>query len=227
MSRQLAHYMAFLREVRRTFYTTGALLPSGQQLARATVVPFRQRTRPARVLEVGPGSGAVTQELVKHLRPGDVLDIVEVNDRFVDILRKRFETEPDFQKCAGQSTIHHLAVQDFQATAPYDFIMSGVPVNNFPHCLVKGIFRRYDELIAPGGILSFFEYLWVRNVKSLVASRQERLRLARVGCVLGWYLDRYCFEHNRVFVNLPPAVVHHLRLGIAAESAKSNDFVAA
>lgn len=227
MARQLSHYLAFLREVHRTFYTTGALLPSGQQLAMATLQPFMRRERPARVLEVGPGSGSVTQALVKQLRPGDVLDIVEVNERFVDVLRQRFATEPAFQQVAGQATIHHLPVQEFQASAPYDFIMSGVPVNNFSHLLVKDIFRRFDELIAPGGTLSFFEYLWIRRVKSLVSSRDERLRLARVECVLQWYMDRYAYDHKRAFINFPPAVVHHLRLGVDAESTPSNDFVAA
>jgi phospholipid N-methyltransferase len=227
MPKQLFHYVTFFQEFRRTFHTTGAILPSGQLLVHATLQPFLRRSRPARVLEVGPGTGALTQEVVKHLRPGDVFDIVELNGRFVECLRHRFATEPAFQRSAGQSVVHHLPVQEFAADAPYDFIMCGLPFNNFPKSLVKDIFRRFDGMLAAEGVLSFFEYLWIRRVKSLMASRRERRRLASVGCVLGWYLDRYAFRHDTVFVNLPPAIVHHLRLGAGTDHCRDHDIVAA
>lgn len=227
MTRNINHYVTFFREFRRTFHTTGAILPSGQQLAKATMKPFLRRTNPARILEVGPGTGALTQEVVKHLRAGDVFDIVELNDRFVEVLRNRFATEPSFRQSAAQSTVHHVPVQEFVASDPYDFIMCGLPFNNLPPSLVKGIFRRFDSLLAPRGVLSFFEYLWIRRMSSLLSSRPERRRLARVGCVLSWYLERYEFRYDTVFVNFPPAIVHHLRLGIDARNPSSNDIVAA
>ena len=34
---------------------------------------------PRRILECGPGTGAVTAEIVRQLRPGDQLDILEIN----------------------------------------------------------------------------------------------------------------------------------------------------
>ncbi|MGE0758589.1 MAG: class I SAM-dependent methyltransferase [Pirellulaceae bacterium] len=220
MAKRLSHYITFIREVHRTFHTTGAVLPSGQHLAKATMRPFLRRERPSRILEVGPGTGALTQEIVRHLKPGDVFDIVELNDRFVDCLRQRFEVEPAFRQSAGQSTVHHVAFQEFQTSAPYDFILCGLPFNNFPQGLVRDIFRRFDDVLAPQGVLSFFEYLWIRNMKSLVASRLERRRLAGVGCVLGWYLDRYEFRHDKIFINFPPAVVHHLRLGESSDPSE-------
>ena len=227
MAQNIKHYVTFLKEFRRTFHTTGAILPSGAQLARATLTPFLRRGKPARVLEVGPGTGSLTQEVVRCLRPGDVFDIVELNDRFVELLRHRFATEPAFQRSAGQSTVHHLPIQQFVASEPYDFIMCGLPFNNLPPQLVKDIFRHFHDLLAPGGVLSFFEYLWIRRMSSLLSSRPERKRLARVGCVLSWYLDRYEFDHDTAFVNFPPAVVHHLRLGLDAANQASNDIVAA
>ena len=227
MAQNLKHYVSFFREFRRTFHTTGAILPSGQQLSKATLKPFIDRKKPSRVLEVGPGSGAVTQQIVQHLRKGDVFDIVELNDTFVDILRNRFATEPSFKQFASQSTVHHLPIQEFVAAEPYDFIMCGLPFNNLPPRIVKDIFIHFTQLLAPGGVLSFCEYLWIRRMSSLLSSRPERLRLARVGCILSWYLDRYAFHHDTAFVNFPPAVVHHLRLSEDAQSKSSNDIVAA
>jgi phospholipid N-methyltransferase len=227
MTQHIKHYVTFFREFRRTFHTTGAILPSGQQLAKSTLKPFLSRAKPSRILEVGPGTGALTQEIVRHLGKGDVFDIVELNDRFVELLRRRFATEPAFQQSAGTSTVHHLPIQEFVAEEPYDFIMCGLPFNNLPPRIVKDIFKHFTQLLAPGGVLSFFEYLWIRRMSSLLSSKPERIRLAHVGCILSWYLERYAFHHDTAYVNFPPAVVHHLRIDLSAQTSPTNDIVAA
>lgn len=212
MLRQLSEVTTFLGEFRRTFYTTGAVLPSGKQLARAVCRPLREHAKPVRVLEVGPGTGAVTQEIVKHIRPGDQFDIVELNDRFVELLKKRFETEPSFKRVSEQSSIHHKPVQDLQVDQPYDVIISGLPVNNFPIGLVRELMRHLASLVAPHGTLSFFEYLAIRRMKVLVAGHSERRRLAGVGRVIEHYLRQYEFRCDTAWINFPPALIHHLRL---------------
>ena len=80
----------FYRQFRQQYRNTGSILPSSRGLARALASQFRNRSGPARVLEVGPGTGAVTVELLDRLRPGDQLDIVEINEDFVSLLRRRF-----------------------------------------------------------------------------------------------------------------------------------------
>src|SRR5437773_2720220 len=76
-------YRIFIREARDSFHTVGAVLPSGRFLARAIASQLRGRDRPMRVLEVGPGTGALTWEIVRYIRPQDRLDIVELNSQFV------------------------------------------------------------------------------------------------------------------------------------------------
>ena len=57
--------LADQRGVRNEFFeaevdqTTGAILPSSRGLARAMTRPMRQAKGPRRILEVGPGTGAV------------------------------------------------------------------------------------------------------------------------------------------------------------------------
>jgi phospholipid N-methyltransferase len=221
MKSQISEYSTFFREFRNTFDTTGALAPSGRMLARAIARPLRNHSEPIRVLEVGAGTGAVTQELVRHIAPGDRLDIVELNDRFVEVLRRRFENEPNFRAVADRAGIFHVAIQDLQVDEPYDHIICGVPFNNFSTELVKTIFRRMLDLLRPGGTLSFFEYLWIRRMKMLVATPDERRRVARVGCVLQRYIDRYERKQHRVFLNVPPAVAHHLNYGANGKNGKN------
>lgn len=210
MHQRISEFTTFFGEFRRTYDTTGAVAPSGRGLARALVEPLSRHQFPARILEVGPGTGAVTREIVRYVGPDDRLDIVELNDRFVDMLRDRFVAEPDFQKVAAQSEIFHMAVQDLPADASYDYIVCGLPFNNFSADLVKNIFRRLLLFLGPGGTLSFFEYLAIRRLKTLVTSGTERRRIARVGRVLQRFLQRHECDRNTVFLNLPPAIAHHL-----------------
>src|SRR5438046_695234 len=93
---------AFLRAFRHNFHTTGAILPSSRFLARALASDLRGPRGPARVLEVGPGTGAVTREIVRLLGSEDRLDAVEINPQFVQHLRRRFVQDKLFRSRADQ-----------------------------------------------------------------------------------------------------------------------------
>src|SRR5262245_33045594 len=96
----------FLRQFFSRYHTTGSVLPSSRALARAlcryvnspstTVISAKSSEPPQSVresvrlrseagagrdiLEVGPGTGAVTACLVRKMRPSDRLTLVELND---------------------------------------------------------------------------------------------------------------------------------------------------
>lgn len=205
------YHFEFFRQFRQRFETTGAITPSSRFLARAMTGPLRRRNKPVRVLEVGPGTGAVTQTLVKCLGPDDHLDLVELNESFVEIVKRRFETEPEFQAAAAITEIHVCPLQEFTSERPYDVIISGLPLNNFSPELVSTIFESYFRLLAPGGTLSYFEYMFLRSIKCRLACTADRRRLHALNEVIGPYLQTHRFERSWVFVNFPPAWVQHLR----------------
>ena len=211
MRRFLGDHFEFLRQFRSQFESTGAIAPSSRFLARAMTRPFSRRERPVRILEIGPGTGAVTGTLVKLMRDGDHLDLVELNDKFVDLLRTRFQRDPAYQRVAGQSQLHHCLLQDFRVEQPYDYIISGLPLNNFPAALVREIFAAYFKMLAPGGVLSYFEYMYVRPMRRAVAGGAERQRLCELDEIITPYMRDFRIKRDWVFVNLPPAWVQHLR----------------
>lgn len=212
MKKSLAEYRTFFREFRQTFNTTGAIAPSGRSLAKAICRPLADHSRPIRILEIGAGTGAVTKEIVRYVGPDDRFDAVDLNPRFVDVLKDRFEREPLFKKVADRCRVLHAAVQDLPIDVPYDFVICGVPFNNFSVGLTREIFRHMTKLVAPNGTLTFFEYLWIRRVKVLLSNKSERRRIGGVGRVLGRYLQRYEYKCDTVWVNFPPALAHHLKL---------------
>jgi phospholipid N-methyltransferase len=209
----------FFHEFRRHFQTTGAILPSTRFLARALAKPLRDRRPPCRILEVGPGTGSVTREIVRRMQPGDRLDAVEINTRFVDLLRQRVAVERVFEGCRERIRIIPSAVEDLEGESVYDYIISGLPLNNFSVALVREIFAAYNRLLKPGGMLSYFEYALLRQLRTPFVNRRERRRLFRIGRVLRNYIHDYQVRLERIFINVPPATVRHLRLKPARAGA--------
>jgi phospholipid N-methyltransferase len=206
-----ANYRLFWQEFRRTFHSTGAVLPSGPSLCRALARFACANGTPRRVLEVGPGTGVVTDELIAGLGPSDTLDVVELNDRFVAALRERLQTDAGWRAVDDRVKIHHIPVEQLTPEEPYHAIVSGLPLNNFPAELVETILNRLAGIAAPGGTLSFFEYIGVRKAKALVARAEERRRLSSVEQALRTARDRWQFDRDCILANVPPAWVHHLR----------------
>ena len=211
--RAWSEYRDFFREFRRDFLHTGSLLPSGVFLAQALARPHANARPAARILEVGPGTGSVTREIVRRMLPGDVLDAVEINPVFIDALRRRMERDPVLANRRGDVRLIQAPVQEILGEDVYDFIISGLPLNNFAGADIRSIFGAYMRLARPGATLSYFEYVLVRQLKTPFVGRSERYRLARVGRLVRRYIRRHQTECRHVWLNVPPAVVRYLRLG--------------
>lgn len=233
-------YRSFYRSRRQNPTAVGAVLPSSRQLARAMTVPMRAAgDRALRVLEVGPGTGIVTQEIVRHLPAAGVLDVVELEAEFVRLLEHRFEAEDAFQKARDRCAVHHMSLQAFAAqcagangrgptkaemssddTTPgnesndapsaYDVIISSLPLSNFEPAAVAEIFDIFRTLLKPGGTLSYFEYMYIRRLRRILSLGKRRRRFTQLDQALTapWCHNQY--HRDRVWLNVPPAWVHHL-----------------
>jgi len=205
----------FLKGARGDFHHTGAIAPSSRFLARAITSNISPGNGPMRVLEAGAGTGALTVEILARLAPGSCLDIYEVNPIFAGHLEKSFSENN--RKVAV--TVHNKRVQDLPEGASYDVVVCGLPFNNFEPPVVKEILTRLVAALKPGGVLCYFEYLLIRHLKSLATGRTEKRRLKSVGRVTSRFIRKHEFKRSAVLLNLPPAVVHHLRRAATSPSA--------
>jgi phospholipid N-methyltransferase len=105
----------------------------------------------------------------------------------------------------------------------YDFIISGLPLNNFSSGDVRSILASFRRLVRPEGLLSYFEYTLVRQVKSPFVGRRERRRLFRVGRLLGRFVHDHQVRREIVLLNVPPATVRHLRFAPPVAPSASLD----
>ena len=207
----LRDHRLFLREYLRHFHHTGAIAPSSRWLGAALARHVANGKPNRRILEVGPGTGAVTRHIAARLGQGDRLDLVELNPTFVEHLQRRFDQEPHFAAVSDRVCIINCPVEDLPYDQPYDAIVSGLPLNNFSISDVRRILEAFGRLMAPGATLSFFEYVGVRPARALISGRAERQRLVGIGQALRELLDGREFSRECIWPNLPPAWVHHVR----------------
>src|SRR5262249_54103742 len=97
--------------------------------------------------------------------------------------------------------------------APYDVIISGLPLNNFAVDEVETVLTILRRLTAERATLTFFQYMGIRRVKAAISGRGERARLRGIDQGLGEILRSHEFRRDWVWSNVPPAWVHHLKFG--------------
>ncbi|MFE1173346.1 class I SAM-dependent methyltransferase [Streptomyces sp. NPDC058773] len=208
--------VAFFREAARSRQTTGAVAPSGSPLARrlAAPLPAPRGRSPLRVLEVGAGTGTVTRALAERIGPGDRLDTVEINPRFVQLLTEALRTDPVLAAASGRIRI----VPESICRTPlpvhgYDMIVSSLPFMNFAPDMVRSLLDRYMTALVPGGHLTFFSYLGTLPLRTRFAPRTEAARYRAVAAVLADFSAHYGNGNagSVIWRNLPPARVSHLR----------------
>lgn len=207
----LRNAAVFLKECGGRFETTGSLFPSSRFLGRAITRPLLTRpASPIRVLECGPGTGAFTELIVPHLRPGDVLDLVELNPSFVAILKERIRSDRRWRTAVPHTAIHSLPLQEFFPAERYDFIVSGLPHINFPASILAEIVECYHRLLKPGGRLSYFEYMYIRPMRRVATLGLDGPRIDQVDRLMNGLLAQYKASREEILLNFPPAWVRHL-----------------
>ena len=207
-------YRVFFEQFWRRYQTTGAVLPSGRRLSKALcryAAESNGSRAPRQILEVGPGTGPATAQLVRLLDDQDHLRIVELTEDFVAFLRHRFANEPEFQRVADRCQIVHDRLENLPHDRQYDVIVSGLPLNNFPIDVVESLLDCFERLLKPGGVVSFFEYIAIRKAKAAVSGRQDRARLQGIAERIDRFLSGREIRRDSVLLNVPPAWVHHVR----------------
>ena len=111
--------------------------------------------------------------------------------------------------------VHNHAIENVERARRYDFVISGLPFNNFEPETVREIFEIFRRVLKPGGICSFYEYIFARGAAKIIAGKPaERERVDGVGRVVKKYVNRYEYRREIVLRNLPPALVHHIRFDL-------------
>jgi len=140
--------------------TTGAVAPSGKALARL-MASYVEADRDGKVLELGPGTGVVTQAMIRSGVPPQKIVSIEYNGNFAAMMRERF---PDITVVQGDA--YAIAPQnDIGTDRPLASIISSLPLfSRAPHERRQLINRALD-MLEPGAPFIQFSYALVPPVK--------------------------------------------------------------
>ncbi len=206
-------HIAFLKGYLQRPHRVGAIAASSQALAAAICEPFRRHPHPARVLEVGAGTGAITRYIGTILGELDELDICEIEPKFVDFLHATVLTRAELSAAVDTGRVRVLCapVQKLSHDKRYDFIVCGLPFTCFELGDVQEAFAVMQRMLKPGGVMSYYEYVGFRKTSRLFSIGRRRRRVKVVSAFLRRTIRKYQFDRRTVFQNFPPAHARHLR----------------
>lgn len=187
--------LVFLREFLRNPGSVGAIWPSSPALARQMVDAAGVRTA-ERVVEIGPGSGAFTGEILSALKPGARLLAVEKSAALARNVAERFPAARVREDCATRLA----EVLREEAFAAPQSIVSGLPWAAFPQDLQRAILREVHRVLDGGGTFTSFAYYGPHR---LPAGQRFRSLLAE------FFSDVQ--RTPLVLNNMPPAFVYVCR----------------
>ena len=161
----------------------GAVMPSGRLLAR-TMAQYVDIESAGPVIELGPGTGAITNALIERGVDQKRLVLVEYNPSFCALLRDRY---PQAKVVQGDAYTLRETLWNV-LSAPADAVVSGLPLVTKPILTRVRLVRDAFAALAPGAPFVQFTYSVVPPIpKSLPGVSTE--------------------ASERIWMNLPPARV--------------------
>ena len=161
----------------------GAVTPSGRLLAR-TMADYVDPQSLGPIIELGPGTGPVTEALVARGIDPARLVLVEFDPTFCRLLRKRYPTATVVQ---GDAYRLRALLKEMLAT-PAAAIVSGLPLFNKPLKMRLRLLFEAFSLMAPGAPFVQFTYAAVSPIPRAL----DRVRSQ---------------ASERIWTNIPPARV--------------------
>lgn len=143
-SRPLEFIKGFLRDP----MGVGSVWPSSRFLAQR-VVEAGAVDRARTVVELGPGTGAVTRELLGHLPVGGRLLALEIDADFVELLKR--------QILDRRLTVHHGPSTDIPTAlartglGDVDLVVSGIPFSTLDEPVARRTLESVRDALAPDG----------------------------------------------------------------------------
>lgn len=165
--------------------TVGAVAPSSRFLVNSMCnkIDFKGARC---IIELGPGTGVFTTELLKRAPENCKIVLIELNDTFFDILVKKFSDKRLIIVNASADEIEAIMKEHQLPTA--DAVLSSLPLTVIPEMIKKRIVIGTYNALRKGGV--YVQYQYSLNAKKLLELKYGRLRV------------------NFVPVNIPPAFVY-------------------
>lgn len=181
----------FLSHFTKSPRTVGAIAPSSQSLAR-TMLDGLALADGVRVVELGPGTGAITGEIARRLPPRATCLAIDINPEFSARVAARW---PRIESICDRAERLVEIARD-RGVLPVDHIVSGLPFASLPAATARAIVDAIVAALKPGGTFTTFQYAHAFGFSAAATVRESLTR--RMGAAP---------TRRFVISNLPPALV--------------------
>lgn len=143
----------FFRQWLRSPKSMGAVIPSSRILARAVTEAVRWEPGQT-VIELGAGTGAISQGLIDAGLPPEALMMIELDRPLYDYLRQRF---PGVRVINGDAT-RLVDIVRQQGITEIGTVISGLPMVTMPFEFQRAIIEQSLQILGPGGYVLQYSY---------------------------------------------------------------------
>lgn len=172
----------------------GAVIPSSRFLGRA-MMRLADMDSARTVIEYGPGTGTITNEIVRVLHPEAKFFAIELNETMAQVFTRN---HPELKlHVRSVADVEQLCRDEKLPPASVDVIISGLPWSVLPESLQTELLGATIRVLRPGGVMLTYGY--------------HGGLLLKAGRKFSRSLPRFFSKVTRskpVWLNLPPAFIY-------------------
>ena len=150
-NRPIEFFRGFLRNPKEV----GSVIPSSRFLTRRVLQCGRVREAQT-IVELGPGTGVLTREILERMPVDGQLIGVEISPHFASILESEFP-DPRFSVFLGSATEIEKALVESGAEAA-DLVVSGIPFSTMSSGDGRRTLEAAKRILAPGGRFVAYQF---------------------------------------------------------------------
>lgn len=142
----------FLKEAVKNIKTLGTVTPSSRFLSKRMLREIKFSNADV-IVELGPGSGAITKYILENLSPNSILICFEINDNFYQQLQELQHPQLIILKASAEKIVDELKKLQIDRV---DYIISSLPLAIIPDKISNEILIKSFEVLSENG--SFIQY---------------------------------------------------------------------
>lgn len=183
----------FLKEGLSNFRTVGSICSTSRFVAKAMAPLIHADDPPRVIVELGVGTGNITGEIIKYLRPCDYFLGIDSNQNLLEVCRNHVYAADNL----GTVNLEHGFAQNIKdillkyRIEEADEVVCTIPFRILPKKDTKIILQQVNEILKPGGHFTFIRYTLAPENKEIT----ETLSSFKI------------VEKKTIVRNIPPAEV--------------------
>lgn len=188
----------FVKEMLGNSREVGTIASTSKYAARVLAPVIHKKDSPKVIVELGAGTGSVTEAIAKKIRPIDLFISIECNENLFDVCKRKLV---DY---SGQKNI--ILLCDIAQNLPnilkkhnvkyVDEIICTIPFRVLPKKDTAQILNIIKTVLKPGGLFSFIRYITAPKNKDVFEILDDSFETS---------------SHKIIMRNIPPTAIIKMR----------------